>query len=54
MAAGDATFCLPSRGFWIWWRGAWRRYRCARRFGHFPACDTLGGRVCARCGTPLL
>jgi len=50
----DATFYMPSRGFWVWWRGAWRRVRCGRRFGHFPVEDSFGYRVCARCESPVL
>lgn len=50
----DATLFLPSRALRIRLAGAWRRYSCGRRFGHFPAPDYFGYSVCARCGTYLL
>lgn len=50
----DAILFSPTRSLWIWWRGAWRRYRCGRRFGHSRAEDSFGYGACARCGTPLL
>lgn len=50
----QATLFLPSRALRIRLAGAWRRYRCGRRFGHFRVPDYLGNGVCARCNTPLM
>jgi len=49
----DTTFYPPSRGLWVWLRGAVRRVRCGRRFGHFPVGGWDGNARCGRCGTPL-
>lgn len=45
-----ATLYLPSKGLRVRVRGAWRRYRCGRRFGHFPASDEP---MCLRCNARL-
>ena len=51
----DACLYLPSRYLAIRLANAWKRRRCGRRFGHFPAYDSLGiYKSCARCSTPLL
>jgi len=47
------TFYPPSRGLWVWLRGACRRARCGQRFGHFPVTGWDGNAACGRCGTPL-
>ena len=50
----DAAFYLPSRGLWIMACGAWKRYRCGRRFGHFRTEGEWGYGSCSRCNAPLI
>lgn len=45
------VFYNPSRGLWVLIAGKWYRYRCGRRFGHFPL---SGDHACGRCGKHLL
>lgn len=47
----DATLYRGSKYAWIRMRGAWYRYRCGRRFGHFPI---HGQHLCARCDATLI
>lgn len=51
----DFLLYSPTRYAWLRLRGAARRRYCGRRFGHFPAYDSVGiYQSCARCGTPVL
>jgi hypothetical protein len=43
-------FYSPSRGVWIWLRGAMRRLRCH----HHPIPDFAGYDRCERCGSYTL
>jgi hypothetical protein len=48
-----AAFYPPSRGLLVLLRGAWRRYRCGQRFGHFRTEDWDGYGLCSRCRAPM-